>query len=129
MASLKGKEMAKGSKKQPPQDNRPKMVKKLEKGETVTCYLCHEEGHKSYECKNKKKGEEKKKVTSNNNKKPYLKVDKKKSTPYLLKRKDNKVVAQFLIKQGKGWNQPIWVPKDIINTMKGSKKVCIPKAA
>ncbi|CAN6324860.1 unnamed protein product [Urochloa humidicola] len=127
LAKLKGKEKASSSKKQPSQDNRPKMVKKLENGETVTCYSCHQEGHKSYECKNKKKGE-KKKVISNTNKKPYLKVDKMSSTPYLLKKKDNKVVAHMINKQGKGWNQPIWVPKDIISTMKGSKKVWVPKA-
>jgi hypothetical protein len=59
---------------------------------------------------------------------PYLKVDKKKSTPYLLKKKDNKVVAHLINKQDKGWNQPIWVPKEIIYTMKGSKKVWVPKA-
>jgi hypothetical protein len=26
------------------------MVKKLEKGATVTCYKCHGEGHKFYKC-------------------------------------------------------------------------------
>jgi hypothetical protein len=26
------------------------MVKKLEKGATVTCYKCHGEGHKLYKC-------------------------------------------------------------------------------
>jgi hypothetical protein len=62
------------------------MVKKLEKRATVTCYSYYLEGHKSYECKNKKKGEENKKKV-NSNTKPYLKVDKKKSTPYLLKKK------------------------------------------
>jgi hypothetical protein len=38
------------SKVQPSQDNRDPMVKKLEKGATVTCYKCHEEGHKFYKC-------------------------------------------------------------------------------
>jgi hypothetical protein len=35
---------------QPSKDNRDHMVKKLEKGATVTCYKCHEEGHKFYKC-------------------------------------------------------------------------------
>jgi hypothetical protein len=70
------------------------MVKKLEKGTTVNCYLCHKKGHKSYECKNKKKGKENKKVNSNT--KSYLKVDKKKSIPYLLKKKENKKIRWWL---------------------------------
>jgi hypothetical protein len=36
------------SKVQPSQDNRDPMVKKFEKGATVTCYKCHGEGHKFY---------------------------------------------------------------------------------
>jgi hypothetical protein len=48
-----------------------------------------------------KKGEDNKK-SFNSNTKPYLKVDKKKSTPYLLKKKDNKVLAHKINKQGKG---------------------------
>jgi hypothetical protein len=36
------------SKVQPSQDNRDPMVKKLEKGATMTCYKCHGEGHKFY---------------------------------------------------------------------------------
>jgi len=35
---------------QPSQDNREDMVKKLEKGSTVTCSKCHKEGHKSNKC-------------------------------------------------------------------------------
>jgi hypothetical protein len=31
------------------------MVKKLEKGATVTCFKCHQEGHKSYKCPQHKK--------------------------------------------------------------------------
>jgi hypothetical protein len=38
------------SKVQPSQDNCDPMVKKLEKGATVTCYKCHGEGHKFYKC-------------------------------------------------------------------------------
>jgi FtsZ-binding cell division protein ZapB len=33
------------------QDNTVKRVKKLDEGQTVVCYVCHKEGHKSYECK------------------------------------------------------------------------------
>ena len=33
------------------QDNTIKGVKKLDEGQTVVCYVCHKEGHKSYECK------------------------------------------------------------------------------
>jgi hypothetical protein len=40
------------------------MVKKLEKGSTVTCYKCHEGGHEFYKCpqfvKKMDKGEKKK---------------------------------------------------------------------
>ena len=45
---LKGKGME--SNVQPSQDNRENMVKKLEKGSTVTCSKCHKEGHKSNKC-------------------------------------------------------------------------------
>jgi hypothetical protein len=38
------------SKVQPSQDNSDPMVKKLEKGTTVTCYKCEGEGHKFYKC-------------------------------------------------------------------------------
>ena len=51
------------------QDNTIKGVKKLYEGQTVVCYLCHKEGHKSYECKvnnggGAKKKEKNKKQTS-----------------------------------------------------------------
>ena len=39
------------------QDNTIKGVKKLDEGQTMVCYVCHKEGHKSYECK-VKNGEE-----------------------------------------------------------------------
>jgi hypothetical protein len=38
------------SKVQPSQDNREPMVKKVEKGATMTFYKCHGEGHKFYKC-------------------------------------------------------------------------------
>ena len=43
------------------QDNTVKGVKKLDEGQTVVCYGCHKEGHKSYECKVKNGGGAKKK--------------------------------------------------------------------
>jgi hypothetical protein len=57
-------------------------------------------------------------------------VDKKTSTPYLIKKKKNgEVIAIKANKQankGKG-DKRIWVPKEIITTMKSTKKVWIPK--
>jgi hypothetical protein len=50
----------KASKAQPHQDKTIKEVKKLDEGATMDCYMCHKEGHKSYECKVKNGGEKKK---------------------------------------------------------------------
>jgi hypothetical protein len=50
------------------QDNTIKVVKKLDKGQTVVCYVCHKEGHKSYECKVKNGGGVKKKKKKKANK-------------------------------------------------------------
>ena len=50
------------------------------------------------------------------------------ATPYLLKKNhDGKVIAYKIGVEDKYWNQPIWVPKDIIINMKGPKKVWVPK--
>ena len=43
------------------QDNTVKGVKKLDERQTMVCYVCHKEGHKSYECKVKNGGGAKKK--------------------------------------------------------------------
>ncbi|WVZ93702.1 hypothetical protein U9M48_039662 [Paspalum notatum var. saurae] len=55
---------------QPSQDNRPKVVKKLEEIQTVVCFFCNKEGHTSYMCRlkkkeeaNKREGKQKKSVT------------------------------------------------------------------
>ena len=84
------------------QDNTVKGVKKFDEGQTVVCYMCHKEGHKSYECK-VKNGEgakkKKKKQTSKLSNTYTNKVDKKASTPYLLKKKNYKVVAIKVNKQ------------------------------
>ena len=55
------------------------------------------------------------------------KVDKKASTPYLLKKKKNdKVVAIKVNKQANNGTKCIWVPKEIISNMKNIKNVWIP---
>ena len=117
----------------PHQDNTIKGVKKLDEGQTVVCYVCHKEGHKSYECKVKngggdKKKEKNKKETSKLYNTYTNKVDKKASTPYLLKKKKNgKVVAIKVNKQANNGAKRVWVPKEIISNMKSTKKVWIPK--
>jgi hypothetical protein len=101
------------------QDNTVKGVKKLDEGQSVVCYVCHMEGHKSYECKVKngrgaKKKEKNKKQTSKLSNTYTNKVDKKASTPYLLKKKKNeKVVAIKVNKQANNGVKHIWVPKEI----------------
>ena len=64
---------------QPSQDNTSAGVKKHEKGETVTCFKCCKEGHKSYQCKEKEgkaKGKENSK-TKNLNKNKRLRRSRK----------------------------------------------------
>jgi hypothetical protein len=119
---------------QPPQDNTTMGVNKPVEGETVICRLCHKEGHKSYQCKvktgDKQKQKLKQKPTSKISNTYINKVDKKVATPYLIKKKKNgKVIAIKANKQankGKG-AKCIWVPKEIISTMKNTKKVWIPR--
>ena len=56
------------------------------------------------------------------------KVDKKASTPYLLKKKkNNKVVAIKVNKQANNGVKRFWVPKEIISNIKSTKKVWILK--
>src|SRR6266508_4387915 len=135
----------KKSKVKPSQDNGVPM-KKLEKRSTVTCSMYHESGHKSHECKpRKKKKEDKKKATTTVTSTMKAKEKKKRTrgkasfsnthtkkineaTPYLLKKNhDGKVIAYKIGVEDKHWNQPIWVPKDIIINLKGPKKVWVPK--
>ena len=55
-------------------------------------------------------------------------MDKKASTPYLLKKKKNdKVVAIKVNKHANNGVKCFWVPKEIISNMKSTKKVWIPK--
>ena len=147
---LKGKEAQ--DQVQPPQDNPSKGVKKLEKGETMTCFKCHKEGHKSYQCKeemaqqtnkskskntakNNSKGMKKAMENKNSTKlkaslvytKPTYKA-KQKSNHYILEKKKNgKVVAHTMGWRNQRGNRPIWVPKELIQTMEGSQKVWVPK--
>ena len=112
------------------QDNTVKVVKKLDEGQTMGCYVCHKEGHKSYKCKVKNGGGVKKKEKKQTSKlsNTYTKEDKKASTPYLLKKKkNNKVVAIKVNKQANNGVKRFWVPKKIISIMKSTKKVWIPK--
>jgi hypothetical protein len=103
-------------------------------GEIVICRLCHMEGHKSFQCKamtgDIQRHKYKQKPSSKISNTYIKKVDKKAATPYLMKKKKNgKVIAIKANKQankGKGAKR-IWVPKEIITTMKSTKKVCIPK--
>jgi hypothetical protein len=103
-------------------------------GETVICRLCHKEGHKSYQCKmktgDKQKQKLKEKPTSKISSTYINKVDKKAATPYLIKKKKNgKVITIKANKQAnkrKGTKR-IWVPNEIISTIKSTKKVWIPR--
>src|SRR6185295_18567405 len=87
---LKGKSME--SNVQHSQDNREDMVKKLEKGSTVTYSKCHHKGHKSNKC-----SQPKKKLSDEKNKKKltikssliYTKPNRRNkcnSTTYMIKR-------------------------------------------
>jgi hypothetical protein len=119
---------------QPPQDNTTAGVNKSVEGETVICRLCHKEGHKSYQCKAKTGDKQKQKLKQKPTRKisnTYInKLDKKAATPYLIKKKKNgKVIAIKANKKankGKG-AKCMWMPKEIISTMKSTKKVWILK--
>jgi hypothetical protein len=126
------------SKVQPSQDNREPMVKKLEKGAIVTFYKCHGEGHKFYKCpqfvQKMDKGEKKKLKPTIKSPLIYTEPNRKNKTnsnTYVIKKKANgKVVAHKVekMKEERGWNQPIWVPKEVIINMKGPQMVWILKA-
>jgi hypothetical protein len=100
------------------------------KGKTMICRLCHKEGHKSFQCKAMTGDKQKQKPTSKISNTYIKKVDKKDATPYLIKKKKNKKViaikANKQANKGKGAKR-ISVPKEIISTMKNTKKVWILK--
>jgi hypothetical protein len=113
---------------QPLQDNTTAGVNKPVEGKTVICRLCNKEGHKSFQCKAKTgdKQKLKQKPTSKISNTYIKKVDKKAATPYLIKKKKNGNVITIKdnkqANKGKGTKR-IWVPKEIISTMKSTKKV------
>jgi hypothetical protein len=91
---------------QPPQDNNTVGVNKPMEGETVICRLCHNEGHKSLQCKAKTgdKQKLKQKPTSKISNTYINRVDKKAATPYLIKKKKNGKVIAIKANKGKGPN-------------------------
>ena len=129
---LKGKGIE--SNVQSSEDNREDMVKKLEKGSTVTCSKCHKEDHKSNKCP-----QQRQKISDEKNKKKlkikssliYTKPNRRNknhNTSYLIKKKKNgKVVAHKVGKQERSWNHFIWVPKDVITNLMGPQMVWVSK--
>jgi hypothetical protein len=119
---------------QPSYDNTTMGVNKPVESETKICRLCHKEGLKSFQCKamteDKQRQKLKQKPTSKISNTYIKEVDKNAATPYLIKKKNNgKVIAIKANKQankGKGAKR-IWAPKEIISTMKSTKKVWILK--
>jgi hypothetical protein len=69
----------------PPQDNTTAGVNKPVKVETMICRLCHKKDQKFYQCKAKTR--DKQKPTSKICNTYINKVDKKATTPYLIKKK------------------------------------------
>jgi GH18 family chitinase len=80
-------------------------VHKSDEGETVVCWLCHKEGHKSYQCRLKTERDNKKKPTSKISNTYTNKVDKKAATPYLIK-KNKKVIVIKANKQANKEKRP-----------------------
>jgi hypothetical protein len=91
------------------QDKNTLGLNKHVEDEIVVCWLCHKEGHKSYQGKVKTEGDNKEKPTSKISNTCTNKVDKKMDTPYLVKKnKNGKVIAIKANKQannGKGAKQ------------------------
>jgi hypothetical protein len=101
---------------QPPQDNTTAGVNKPVEGETVICRICHKKGHKSCKAKtgDKQKQKLKQKPSSKISNTYINKVDKKATTPYLIKKKKNE--KMIVIKANKQANKEkggkcIWLPK------------------
>jgi hypothetical protein len=125
----------KGKAKQirPPQDNTNAGVNKPMEGETVICRLSYKDGHKYFQCKamtgDKQRQKLKQKPTSKISNTYIKNVDKKTATPYLIKKNNGKVIAIKANKQANKGKEAkcIWVPKELISTLKSTKKVWIPK--
>jgi hypothetical protein len=61
--------------------------------------------------------------------KPNCKNKTKSNTNIIKKKANGKVVAHKVGKmEERGWNQPIWVPKEFIINMKGPQMIWVPKA-
>jgi hypothetical protein len=62
--------------------------------------------------------------------KPNRKNKAKSNTDIIKKKANGKVVAHKVgkMKEERGWNQHIWVPKEVIINMKGPQIVWVPKA-
>ena len=124
---MKGKDIE--SNVQLSQDNHEDIVKKLEKGSTMTCSKCHKEGHKSNKCPQPRKklpDEKNKKKLTIKSSLIYTKPNrrnKSNSISYVIKKKTNGKVG----KKKRSWNHSIWVPKDIITNMKGPQMMWVPK--
>jgi hypothetical protein len=79
------------------------------------------------------KGAEKKSKPTIKSSLIYTKPNRKNKTKrntYIKKKANGKVVAHKVgkMKEKRGWNQPIWVPKEVITNMKGPQMVWVPKA-
>ena len=81
----------------------------------------------------KKETKEKKKNANLSNKtfnlytKPNYKNKIKSNHDKLKKKENGKVVAHMIEKKDRMWNQPIWVPKEVIINMKGPQSIWVPK--
>jgi hypothetical protein len=105
----------------------------VERRSTVTCFKCHQEGHKSYQCPQLKKM-----VKDEKNKKNFtikssliytkpIRRNKNKSTSYVIKKKSNGKVVAHKVGKDWSWNRSIWVPKEVITNLKGPQMVWVPK--
>jgi hypothetical protein len=80
------------------------------------------------------KGEKKKLKPTIKSSLIYTKPNRKKknkTNTNVIKKKDNGMVVAHKVgkmKEERGWNQPIWVPKEVIINMKGPQMVWVPKA-
>jgi hypothetical protein len=113
---------------QPSQDNTIAVVIKHVEEKIVVCRLCHKEDHKFTNARRRPGRSKRKKPTSKVSNTYINKVDKKTATPYFIKKKRNgKVIT---IKANKQANKEkrakhIWMLKEIISTMKSTKKVWV----
>jgi hypothetical protein len=112
---------------QPTQDNTTAGVNKSVEGETVVCWLCHKEGHGSYQCKAKARGDKKK---TNKQDLQHLYQQGGQEGRYLILNQEKEEwkghshQIQQAIQQGKGSQMNLGAKRDY-STMKSTKKVWI----